>query len=527
MRGEKIKNAANINAVDINAVDINAKTNASASAKNSKSGKECGVLCAISSLPSPYGVGSLGKAAFDFIDLLSETGQTYWQLLPVNQTGFGDSPYAAVSVYAGSPYYIDLNELLKKGLLTADELKTQKNFERVNYGYLYETREKILKKAFNRYLLRLFSDKTEAQSVKDFVSENEWVLPYACFCDLKREYGGAPWLEWSEKDRSCGRKIEEYDICNLLFYVFLQKEFYSQYAALKAYARKKGIKIIGDVPIYPALDSAEVWHNKSCFLLDKKTYSPKRVAGVPPDCFSVDGQLWGNPVYDWKALKKQGYDFWIKRINGALKLYDVLRLDHFRGFESYYSLPFGSVNGKNGEWQKGGGHAFIRALNQKFTKNVFIAEDLGLITPEVNKLLRASGYPGMKVLQFAFSGDENNPYLPKNHVKNSVVYTGTHDNDTLLGWLGGLNDFAKKTVCDCLKISEKSTNAKIARELICTAMKSKSRIAIVPVQDYLSLGSEARMNVPSTAQGNWSWRIKNGKYSNALKTSMLNFAKMR
>lgn len=504
------------------AANQNAKTE-----KNEKTRKECGVLCAISSLPSPYGVGTLGKAAFDFIDLLSETGQTYWQLLPVNQTGFGDSPYAAVSIFAGSPYYIDLDELLNKGLLTESELKTQKNFERVNYGYLYETREKLLKKAFNRYFLKLFNDKTEAQSVKNFVEENDWVLPYACFCDLKREYNGAPWLSWSEKDKACGRKIEEYDISNLLFYVFLQKEFYSQYAKLKAYAQKKGIKIIGDIPIYPALDSAEVWQNKNCFQLDKKTYLPKRVAGVPPDYFSQEGQLWGNPVYNWSALKKDGYGFWIKRINGALKLYDVLRLDHFRGFESYYSLPFGSVNGKNGEWHKGPGLSFIRALNQKFTKNAFIAEDLGLITPEVKRLLSTSGYPGMKVLQFAFSGDENNPYLPKNHVKNSVVYTGTHDNDTLLGWLGGLNEFTRKNVCECLKISEKSTNAKIAGELISASMKSKSRIAIVPMQDYLGLGGEGRMNVPSTAQGNWSWRIKSGKYSQALKNKMLGFAKMR
>lgn len=491
--------------------------------------KQCGVLCAISSLPSAYGVGSLGKSAYDFIDLLAETGQSYWQLLPVNQTGFGDSPYAASSVYAGSAYYIDLDILFEKGLLTKEELKTQKNSVRVDYGYLFSERFKILKKAFNRYYYALLNEKSGAlkKELKAFVLENDWVLPYAKFSALKDEYGGAPWLSWSERDKANERKIDEYDLSNLLFKIFLQKEFYSQYSLLKNYAQKKGIKIIGDVPIYPAEDSAEVWHEKSNFLLDKKTYYPERVAGVPPDYFSQDGQLWGNPVYNWSSLRKNGYDFWIKRVSGALKLYDVLRLDHFRGFESYYSLPYGATDGKNGEWKKGGGALFIRALNGNFSPENFIAEDLGIITPAVERLLSFSGYPGMKVLQFAFSFDEKNPYLPQNHVYNSVVYTGTHDNDTLLGWLEKLNEPTRAYVCEKLKISEKSSNAKIADAVIGAAMQSKSKLAIVPIQDYLKIGEEGRMNVPSTSQGNWTWRIKSGNYSAALKNRMKKFADMR
>ncbi len=489
--------------------------------------KECGVLCAISSLPSPYGVGTLGKAAFDFIDFLAETGQSYWQILPVNQTGFGDSPYAAVSVYAGSPYYIDLDILCEKSLLKKDELKTPKNGERVDYGYLFSERYKILKKAFNRYYYKLLNDKSAADEFKKFVNENDWVLPYALFCDLKDEYGGAPWISWSARDKACERKIDEYDLHNVSFYIFLQKEFYSQYAKLKSYAEKKGIKIIGDVPIYPAADSAEVWQQKNCFLLDKKSFYPERVAGVPPDYFSQDGQLWGNPVYNWRALKKDGYSFWIQRIKGALKLYDVLRLDHFRGFESYYSLPYGATDGKNGEWQKGPNLSFIRALNSEFPKNAFIAEDLGTITPEVRRLLSYSGYPGMKVLQFAFSFDENNPYLPKNHIYNSVVYTGTHDNDTLSGWIEKLNEQTRAYVCKTLKIGEKSSNTQVANAVLGAAMKSKCKIAIIPIQDYLGINSEGRMNVPSTAQGNWTWRIKSAKYSETLKKRMSKFAKMR
>lgn len=508
----------------------NGKVNEKNNGKANEKVKECGVLLAVTSLPSPYGVGTLGKAAYDFIDLLKETGQKYWQMLPVNQTGFGDSPYAAVSVYAGSEYLIDLDILCEKGYLKSDELvslKKQKNAEKVDYGELYRERKKILKKAFNRYFYKCLHSHSGISELKKFAAENEWVAPYALFRALKEEYCGAPWLLWSERDKKGEREIDEYDLYSVAEGVFLQAEFYSQYAALKAYAAENGIKIIGDLPIYPALDSAEVWHEKRFFDLDKKTFYPERVAGVPPDYFSQDGQLWGNPVYDWKKLKKSGYSFWIKRVNGALKLYDVLRLDHFRGFESFYSIPYGNTDGRIGEWQKGGGNDFIRALNENFDKSDFIAEDLGIITPEVEKLLKKSGYPGMKVLQFAFSFDEANPYLPKNHVYNSVVYTGTHDNDTLAGWLSSLDESTRRYVCDVLKISEKSSDFKVVDGMIKAAMQSKAKLAIVPFQDYLRIGSKGRMNVPSSSQGNWTWRIKSGKYTPALKKRMLYFSKMR
>lgn len=492
--------------------------------------KECGVLLAITSLPSPYGVGTLGKAAFDFIDLLKETGQKYWQMLPVNQTGFGDSPYAAVSVYAGSEYLIDLDILCEKGYLKKEEilpLKKTSSQKKVDYGALYTQRKKVLKTAFNRYFYNCLRQKNRLEELEKFVCENEWVTPYVLFRALKEEYNGAAWLSWSERDKKGEREIDEYDLYSVAEGVFLQKEFYEQYSALKRYAGEKGIKIIGDLPIYPALDSAEVWREKRFFALDKKTFYPERVAGVPPDYFSQDGQLWGNPVYDWKKLKNSGYSFWLNRVKGALKLYDVLRLDHFRGFESFYSIPFGNTNGKVGEWEKGGGYDFIRALNDNFGAGDFIAEDLGIITPSVEKLLKKSGYPGMKVLQFAFSFDENNPYLPKNHVYNSVVYTGTHDNDTLIGWASSLDERTRAYVCETLKISPKSSNAKIADGMIKAAMQSKAKLAIVPFQEYLRIDESGRMNVPSTSQGNWTWRVGVAKYSDALKARMSDFSKLR
>ena len=495
-----------------------------------KKQKECGVLLAVTSLPSPYGVGTLGKAAFEFIDLLKETGQKYWQMLPVNQTGFGDSPYACLSIYAGSEYLIDLDILCEKGYLKKEELaplRQNVNPEKVDYGALYFSRKNILKKAFNRYFYNCLHSEKGISELEKFVAENEWVTPYVLFRALKREYNGASWLNWSERDKKGERNIDEYDLYAVAEGVFLQKEFYEQYAALKVYAGEKGIKIIGDLPIYPALDSAEVWHERQFFDLDKKTFYPKRVAGVPPDYFSQDGQLWGNPVYDWKKLKKSGYSFWLNRVKGALKLYDVLRLDHFRGYESFYSIPYGNTDGRTGEWQKGGDYNFIKVLNKNFDAGDFIAEDLGIITPAVEKLLKKSGYPGMKVLQFAFSFDKNNPYLPENHVYNSIVYTGTHDNDTLLGWVKSLDERTRRYVCEVLKISAKSGDIKIADSMIKAAMQSKSKLAIVPFQDYLRIDSDGRMNVPSTSQGNWAWRIKNGVYSAALKARMLGFSKLR
>ena len=520
-----------------------------------KNKKECGVLCAVSSLPSPYGIGTLGKAAFNFIDLLAETGQSYWQMLPVNHTGYGDSPYAACSVYAGSPYLIDVDILIADGLLTKNDVKKycgdfdkKKASEKVDYGWLYNTRYPLLKKAYSRYFYRFLNDEKTRNELENFEKSHPFLSDYAKFESLKEEYCGKPWNEWNSEDKNAARREEDYDFYLVTFYKFLQLEFFKQFKAVKDYAHSKGVKIIGDLPIYAALDSSEVWANKSLFELDKNG-SPKLEAGVPPDYFSADGQLWGNPVYNVNKIKKQNYAFWIDRIRGALELYDVIRLDHFRGFESYYAIPHGMRDGKVGEWKKGFGRGLIDAMNKTFGTDKFIAEDLGMITPAVKRLLKFSGYPGMKVLQFAFSFDKNNPYLPENITYNSVVYTGTHDNDTLRGWISSLdcyvkdyarevlglkpeNQSGKNNACEnCVASAKASCKNSPDEELACAVIKacmqSRAKIAIVPVQDYLKAGAEGRMNSPSVAQGNWTWRIKNRTYSKSLKKYMSSFADMR
>ncbi|MBE6680214.1 MAG: 4-alpha-glucanotransferase [Ruminococcaceae bacterium] len=468
--------------------------------------RKSGVLLHISSLPSPYGIGTVGKEAYKFVDFLKNSGQSLWQILPICPTGYGDSPYQSFSSFAGNPYFIDLDMLVKEGLLQKDEIEAADLFDdatSVNYEKLYENRFPLLRKAYDRFAKKL------TNTFMAFCREEAaWLDDYALFMALKNENGGKPFEKWDNglkfrhkaaierAERRLGREIG--------FYKFLQFKFTEQWEKLKAYANKNGVKIIGDLPIYVARDSADVWTNPKAFLLDKNL-SPKLVAGCPPDAFSADGQLWGNPIYNWQYQKAHGYDFWCKRIARQMKFYDVLRIDHFRGFESFYAIPAKDDNARGGEWKKGPGMSLFNVVKKKLGELDIIAEDLGFITPEVAKLLKDSGYPGMKVLQFAFDSREESNYLPHTYKnRNSVVYVGTHDNDTAEGWM---LTATKSDVAYAKRYLGLSKKEGYAWGFIRGAAASVSDIAIYTMQDLLSLGSEARMNTPSVAYGNWRWRM--------------------
>ncbi len=469
--------------------------------------RSSGVLLHISSLPSPGGIGTMGSAAYKFVDFLKKAGQRYWQILPICPTGFGDSPYQSFSSFAGNPYFIDLEILRKKKLLTKEEITAADatgDAAHVNYEKLYNTRFPILRLAYERFIKKFDSE------FLDFCrKEQYWLDDYALFMAIKNEKKGASFDIWEDAlkfrrkgaidaaRRRLGREIG--------FYKFLQYEFSRQWAALKKYANDNGILIIGDLPIYVARDSADVWTNPRSFLLDENL-CPKLVAGCPPDAFSDDGQLWGNPIYDWKYQRAHGYDFWCRRIERQTEFYDVLRIDHFRAFESFYAIPAENKTARGGAWELGPGMSLFNAIKKKVGDLNIIAEDLGFITPEVAKLLRDSGYPGMKVLLFAFDSREESNYLPHTYKnRNSVVYVGTHDNDTAEGWMKSAKPedvaYAKRYL---------GLNAKegYAWGLMRGAAASISDIAIYTMQDIFSLGNEARMNTPSTSVGNWSWRME-------------------
>ena len=457
------------------------------------------------SLPSPYGIGTFGKEAFRFVDFLEKAGQSYWQILPLNPTNYGDSPYQSFSSYAGNPYFIDLDILIGKGLLKSCEV-AQYDFgedeEKVDYCKLYESRIVLLRQAFSRF--------KESAEYKSFVKKNSfWLEDYALFMALKNANNDKAWTEWKKTLRMREQKeLEEAKIKlrqDIEFYCFVQFEFDSQWSALKKYANSKGIKIIGDIPIYVALDSADVWANPSQFLLDKNS-KPKKVAGCPPDAFSEDGQLWGNPLYNWKAMKETDYAWWKGYLGHAMKRYDLTRIDHFRGFESFYAIPYGDEDAKNGRWMKGPNMDLFNSVKAEFGEELpIIAEDLGYLTPAVLKMLKNTGFAGMKVLQFAFDPTAESAYLPHNHTKNSVVYTGTHDNDTIMGWVESCEPeelaFARKYLnCD--------ENEGFNWAMIKAAMMSVADTCIIMMNDVVGLGSSARINQPSTLGGNWQWRIK-------------------
>ena len=477
--------------------------------------RSAGILMPISSLPSPYGIGTFGKAAYDYADFLREAGQSYWQLLPLGPTSYGDSPYQSFSTYAGNPYFIDLDKLISDGLLERAEAEGCDwggSARYVDYGKIYESRFDVLAKAKARGWER------DRAAVAAFEQENRgWLPDYSLFMALKRHFGMKAWIEWPEEDirlhrpEAVGRWRETLREDVELF-IYIQYLFFKQWAELKGYINAQGIRIIGDLPIYVALDSSDVWSEPGMFLLDEKGY-PSAVSGVPPDYFSPDGQLWGNPLYNYEAMKRDGYGWWIRRVGGAEKLYDVIRIDHFRGFESFWSVPYGDTTARNGQWVKGPGMDLVGVLTSWFHNIDFIAEDLGFATPGVAKLLADSGLPGMKVLEFAFVTDGSSNYLPHCHVPNCVCYTGTHDNAPLLEWRETED---REQVAYAVKYLNLTDAEGFNYGMIRGGMCGAARLFVAQMQDYLELGAGHRINSPGIPYGNWTWRLLHGEAGMAL-----------
>ena len=469
--------------------------------------RESGILMHITSLPGAYGIGTMGAEAFRFVDFLKEAGQKCWQILPLNPTGYGDSPYQSCSTYAGNPYLIDLDKLIEAGLLEKSDLEGIDwgwSEERVDFGIQYNNRTAILRKAYARF--------QGSEAFDAFCRDNSrWLADFALFMALKGKFAGQPWYHWERK-----LKFREADAIwevrheledEIRFYSFVQFLFQQQWSALREYAHEAGIRIIGDVPIYVPLDSADVWSNPELFQLDSEL-APTDVAGVPPDAFTADGQLWGNPLYRWDVMEKNGYVWWINRLAAAEKRYDVVRFDHFRGFEAYWAVPADAETARGGKWVTGPGLKFIQAIQKALPKLDLIAEDLGFLTQEVLDMLRDSGLPGMKVLEFAFDSREPSEYLPHTYPENSVCYTGTHDNMTMRQWFDTADQAAVEYASEYMALTEKEG---LVWGTIRTAMASVSKLCIVPLQDYLDLGAFARMNFPGTqTSDNWTWRVKPG-----------------
>ncbi len=471
-----------------------------------------GILMPVFSLPSRYGIGCFSSEAYKFVDKLKKAGQSYWQILPLGPTGYGDSPYQSFSTFAGNPYFIDLKTLTEEGLLTKKECRAC-DFgdapDRIDYEKLYKSRFPVLKMAYGRF--------KKDRAYRDFVEENSfWLEDYALYMAIKDQNGGAGWKEWEAplRDRNKGALAQAKKTLakEVDFYRFQQYQFDKQWKRLHAYANEQGVRIIGDIPIYVAFDSADTWAAPELFQFDENN-DPTGVAGCPPDAFSATGQLWGNPLYNWEYHKATGYAWWIRRIAHSLKLYDVVRIDHFRGFDEYYAISYGEETAVNGTWLPGPGMELFRAVEKALGRPEIIAEDLGFLTPSVLKLLKDSGFPGMKVLQFAFDARESSNYLPHTYPVNCVVYTGTHDNDTVRGWYHEVGkearDFAKEYMCKP-RLDEDS----LAKDFIALAMSSVAALCVIPMQDYLNLDSSARINTPSTLGGNWSWRMEKGQFSN-------------
>ena len=474
-----------------------------------------GILLPVFSLPSKYGIGTFGREAYRFIDFLRSAGQSYWQILPLGPTSYGDSPYSSFSVFAGNPYFIDLEVLEEEGFIKKADLETidfNNNDEYIDYKKLFDTKYGVLRKAY--------VNKGKSLSLTSFTEQNKWVLDYALFMALKYENNQLAWHKWDEKlvkrDTSVIESIKDELKDEINFWIFLQYVFFNQYFKLKEYANNSGISIIGDIPIYAAEDSVDIWTERKLFMTDENNL-PACVAGVPPDGFSDEGQLWGNPVYNWEYLRETEFEWWINRIEFLLKLYDVVRIDHFRGFDEFWAVPYGSENAINGKWLPAYGKELFQKLREKLGNVNIIAEDLGIITDSVVKLKKDLGFPGMKVLQFAFDGNPDNPYLPNNYEENSVAYTGTHDNDTLKGWFEKLDAKARQNVLNILNINENNKNLDdIVYELIKAVYNSKANLCIVPIQDLICLSSEARINTPSTLGGNWRWRLKQSELNDKL-----------
>jgi len=465
-----------------------------------------GVLLPVSSLPSDYGIGTLGEEAFHFIDFLNSAGQKYWQVLPVGPTSFGDSPYQSFSAFAGNPYFIDPGILISEGLLTEEEVNTYDwgdDPANIDYAKLFHYRFKIL------HIASLRSTHSNTKEYRMFCDENiYWLDDYCLFMALKFKFDNQSWLLWPKELRFHEQNaVEDYSYelkDEIEFWKFCQFEFFEQWRKVKEYANKNGIKIIGDIPIYAALDSADVWTHSSQFQLDAER-RPVLVSGVPPDVFSKDGQLWGNPLYDWNVMERDGFDWWKKRMACSAKIYDVIRIDHFIGVVRYYAIPAEDSTAVNGSWKTGPGLKLMNAIDSAIGRSQLVAEDLGVVVPEVRNLLKKTGYPGMKVLQFAFDGNPKNEFLPHNYTQNMVVYSGTHDNKTLMGYLDTMKAKEARFIKEYLGVKRKK---EIPAALIRVAYESVANTVIFQVQDLLLLPNSARMNFPSTIGTNWKWRLK-------------------
>ena len=487
-----------------------------------------GILLSITSLPSKYGIGCFSKSAYDFVDWLKAAGQTYWQILPLGPTSYGDSPYQSFSTYAGNPYFISLEALIEEGVLTEEECGAADLGEMegtIDYKKLYENRYPLLRRAYER------SDISNNPAYNRFVQENGWWLSdYALFMAVKERFGGAPWTEWAQDIRLRWDYAMDFYRRELYFDIefqqYLQFTFYKQWRALKEYANRQGVRIIGDIPIYVAMDSADAWAHPELFQLDGDNV-PTAVAGCPPDGFSAVGQLWGNPLYRWEYHRQTGYDWWMKRLAHCFSLYDVVRIDHFRGFDEYYSIPRGAKTAIDGHWEKGPGMDLFRRMREVLGEKEVIAEDLGYVTDSVRRLVRDSGFPGMKVLEFAFDSRDSgcaNDYLPHNYTENCVAYTGTHDNETIRGWFESITEeerrLARAYICD-----RYTPRQYLHTSFISLIMASRASLCAIPMQHYMGYDNTCRMNQPSTVGINWKWRLKEGDLTEELKREIRGIAR--
>ncbi len=488
--------------------------------------RDCGVLLPVFSLPHAYGIGCFSKEAYGFVDFLAEAGHGLWQILPLGPTGYGDSPYQSFSTFAGNPYFIDLVDLQEKGWLEPEEcahLEVAPDAP-VDYNRLWEERWPLLRLAYSRARQ---AGALEEEAYKAFLAENAyWLEDYALYCAIKEAQEGRSWQEWPDNLKL--RHKASLEACRLElageweFYAFIQYIFYGQWKRLKAYANSKGIKIVGDIPIYVAMDSADTWANTQLFQMDEEG-QPMAVAGCPPDDFSLEGQLWGNPLYRWERHEKEGFAWWISRMEASRRLYDVIRIDHFRGFDAYWSVPYGAENAIGGHWEPGPGYALFAAIKAALGKLEVIAEDLGFVTKSVVALVKKTGFPGMKILEFAFDPEGESPYAPYRITPNSVVYTGTHDNETLLGWWSTLKVRERRVVLDYLNISSKN---RLCDAMIRTGYGTVADTVVIPMQDYLELGKDARINTPATLGGNWVWRMPAGALTGELAGRLAKLAKI-
>ena len=485
--------------------------------------RRSGILMHITSLPGAYGVGTMGRHAFAFVDFLRDAGQSYWQMLPLTPTSYGDSPYQSCSTFAGNHYLIDLDKLREKALVWDEDLYGIDwgwSEDKVDFGKQYQNRLNVLRKAYYRF--------GGSGDFDWFCQENSgWLYDFALFMALKEKFGGAPWYQWEynlkfrDPDALWNARQELAD--EIRFYSFVQYIFFQQWNELRNYAHNNGVKIIGDVPIYVPYDSVEVWCNPEMFQLNENL-DPIDVAGCPPDAFSADGQLWGNPLYRWDVMARDGYAWWLRRLGAAGNLYDVIRIDHFRGFEAYWAIPFHDNTARYGRWVKGPGMDFINAVKHGLPHINFIAEDLGFLTQEVLDLRDASGYPGMKILEFAFDSREPSDYLPHTYTKNTVCYTGTHDNMTMRQWFETATDEAVEYATEYMNLTEKEG---LVWGVIRTASASVSDLCVIQMQDLLNLGAQARINFPGTlSDANWTWRADDAFMSEDLAKKILNMTKL-